>query len=200
MKGDRSACYKILSSELSRGVDIEDIYSDYIQKSLYKVGELWESNKISVAVEHMITGITEVLLAQLLPHVINNDKNSHKVVVACSEYEMHQVGGRIVADYFELNGWDSHFLGANTPTNDLLDMVEQVEPDVIGLSVSIYYNMRHLYKTIERIQKKFPDKEVIVGGQAFRWGGADITEKFDNIKLLTSVSSLKSYMAEDRWI
>ncbi len=96
-------------------MELKSLYMDLFQRSLYAVGELWELNKISVAREHLATAITESLLNLVYPRLFENTPTGKKVVVSCAANELHQIGGKIVADFFELNGWESHFLGANTP-------------------------------------------------------------------------------------
>jgi signal transduction histidine kinase len=40
-------------------------------------------------------------------------------------------GARMVADFFELDGWDTYFLGANTPTDSILRAVEERRADIL---------------------------------------------------------------------
>ena len=77
----------------------------------------------------------------------------------------------MVADILDSQGWDAWFVGANTPTRDLLLLIDEKKPDIVGLSVSIYFNMAPLMKMMEIIHSHYPDLELLVGGQAFRWGG-----------------------------
>lgn len=47
----------------------------------------------------------------------------------------------MVADILELRGWDSHYLGADTPKDALLDLLLTLQPDLLGLSVSLSSNI-----------------------------------------------------------
>lgn len=100
----------------------------------------------------------------------------------------------MVADIFELNGWDGYFLGANTPIGELLSLLKEKKPQVLALSVSIYFNMDSLYDTLDKIRKLHPDLAVIVGGQAFRWGGADIGQKFPGVRYIPSIIDLETFI------
>lgn len=35
----------------------------------------------------------------------------------------HEIGMRMVADFFEMEGWDTYYLGANTPTRSILQTI-----------------------------------------------------------------------------
>jgi methanogenic corrinoid protein MtbC1 len=44
----------------------------------------------------------------------------------------------MVADIMGSKGWNVWFPGANTPVKDLISVIQDKNPDVLGLSVSIY--------------------------------------------------------------
>jgi len=99
----------------------------------------------------------------------------------------------MVADIFELNGWDGHFIGANVPADDLARFIQEVKPDVVGLSLSILSNIDNLIQTIQLIRADFPNVDLLVGGQAFRWGGVDSISRF-NIEFIPSLNQLESML------
>jgi len=194
LKGKRKECTKIVQYLLNQDIDIQILYIDLFQKSLYEVGELWEYNKISVAKEHLVTAITEGLINLVYPKLFENETTfiNKSVVISCSANEFHQIGGKMVADVFELHGWDSHFLGANTPVNNMLEYIQDEKPDLVGLSVSVFFNMTSLKTGIEAIKSNFPNMDIFVGGQAFNWGGSEIIKNFTNTDYIPSIQELST--------
>lgn len=197
LSGNKVPCHEIVNQLLDMGTEIRALYEDLFQRSLYEVGELWEENRISVAHEHLATSITESLLLLVYPKLFAADHIGRKAIISCSVNEFHQIGGKMVADMFELNGWDGYFLGANTPTKDLMQMIDEFEPDVVCLSLSIYENIRPLMETIENIRRRFPELPVLVGGQAFRWGGTDDIAQFPRTTYIQSIADLESLIQAD---
>ena len=191
IKGRRTECAAIVRGLLDQQVELKSLYTDLFQKSLYAVGELWELNRISVAREHLATAITESLLNMVYPRLFENTQTDKKVVVSCAANELHQIGGKIVADFFELNGWESHFLGANTPITEILGYIQETKPDLVGLSLSVYFNMPSLIKEIETIRSNFKHIDIFVGGQAFRWGGVDLVKKYPATYYIESLTALE---------
>lgn len=192
IKGNRPECTRIVKDLLDRGdVSIYELYLDLFQASLYEVGHLWETNRVSVAVEHMATSITESLLSMVYPKIFSTEHSGKKAVVSCLVNEYHQIGGKMVADIFELNGWDGYFLGANTPVRDLLDMLREKKPQILALSLSVYFNMDFMHHVLQQVQDEIPDQQIIVGGQAFRWGGTDIQDKYSNVRYIPSINELE---------
>jgi methanogenic corrinoid protein MtbC1 len=192
LAGNRVECRKILEELLAAQVDIRDLYLSLFQRSLYQVGELWESNRISVATEHLATSITETLLTLVYPALFSAGHIGKKAIISCGVNEFHQVGGRIVADIFELNGWDSYFLGANTPARDLLQYIDEKQPDLLGMSLSIYFNLPALMETIVEVRTNFPQLDIIVGGQAFHWGGNEVLKDHARVIYVSSITELEN--------
>lgn len=191
LNGDRAQCKQIVDDLLKTNIDIKDLYTGLFQNSLYRVGELWEKNIISVASEHIATAITEGLLSLLYPRIFAAEHCGKKAIISCTANEWHQVGGKMVADIFELNGWDTDFLGANTPTADLIRHIDQVKPDILGLSLSLYANIEVLLKTVETVRANFRDLDIFCGGQAFRWGGRDRIKQIVRTHYIPSLHALE---------
>jgi len=191
LKGDRRACLNIVTTLLENKIDIRELYTELFQKSMYQVGELWEINVISVAREHLATTITENMLSITYPYLFTGLQSTKKAIISCTANEYHQLGGKMVADIFELHGWDTHFLGVNTPVNELLTCIDETKPDLIGLSLAVYFNIAALEATLEAVHAHFNDLDILVGGHAFRWGGTEVLKKYPGIHYLESLAQLE---------
>lgn len=194
LEGNRRVCSEIIFQQLNGGIAIKDLYECIMKPALYKVGELWEFNKISVATEHLASAIVEAILNELYPQVITKAKNKGKVIVSCVEKEHHQIGVKMVSDIFESHGWNSYLLGANTPTVDLISFAKTIKPDVIAISISLYFHLPMLEMMIQKIRVEFSETPIIVGGQAFSRGGEDVIKKYTNVLYLNDLYSIDSYI------
>jgi MerR family transcriptional regulator, light-induced transcriptional regulator len=194
LAGDRAAGSTVVQELMKQDVSIKDIYEIYIKSALYRVGELWEQNKITVAEEHLATSVSEAIMNELFAGLISGKRTNKKVMVACIENEHHQVGAKMVADIFEKNGWDSYFLGANTPVNEIISFAKTLQPSIFAISVSIYFHLPLLESLLTRVHASFTHTPVIVGGQAFRHGGTDILEKYPNTLHIQDLYALESFI------
>ncbi len=192
--GQRSVCAEIVESELAAETGIREIYTDLFQRSLYDVGEQWERGQVSVAVEHMATAIVDRMLTIVQPHVFGGEERSKTAIIACVADEYHQLGARMVADLFELHGWRGYFLGADTPIDSLLEMIETHRPDVVGLSLSIYFNLPSLLTAVEAVRTAYPEQQILIGGQAFRWGGGDALPDVPQVIRAFTLQDLEQYL------
>lgn len=200
LNGDRSTGLEIVNRLLEEGTDVITIYEGVIKPAMYKVGELWEEGKISVATEHLASAIVETLLGHLYYRIIKNaDTNKMVVVITSVEDEVHQIGAKMVSDMFELHGWTSHFLGANTPMDELLDFISRINPTIIGLSMSINLHTRNLEKTISKIRERIPEMPILVGGQGLIEDGKDLMMKHTGVLYLKDLPALENFLKQSHY-
>jgi len=195
LAGDRRHCAALVSGLLSGGLSLQELYDGPLREALYSVGWLWENNRISVASEHLATATTEGVINGLYEDFERDEPAGRRVVVGCVEGETHQVGGRMVADVFEIYGWDAIFLGANTPLHELLRFVEDRSPDVLALSLAVYFHMGSLERMVREVRIRFPAMPLLLGGQGFRNGFAFLSEWGENITYVHRVGDLRDYIA-----
>lgn len=196
LDGNKEDCTRIIISMLESGVPVKEIYTDVIKRSMYRIGQLWENDRTSIAREHQATKITEIMISLIYPYILKVPKIDKKVIVTCTDKEFHELGARMVSDIFELNGWKSIYLGANTPKDELIRLIEEENPDVVAISINFYINIVRLIKEIELISEKFPDLQIVVGGQAFSNGNKELLEKYDNVKYISCLDSLEDFIKE----
>ena len=194
LEGDRVMASDIIYNLTVKNHTINDIYENVIRRALYDVGVLWEEGKISVATEHLSSAIVESILNELYSKIISRYRTDKIVVAASVEKEVHQIGIKMVSDVFEMNGWNVHFLGANTPSKDLLKFIDTVNPGIVALSVSIYFHYPELLKIIETIRKKHPLLTIIIGGQGLRHSSGEITKQFDRVYYFPDLYKLEEFI------
>ena len=196
LANDRHQCRVSFEQWLESHAELRTLYEDLVQRSLYEIGDLWERNRISVATEHLATAISEGLLNLTYPRLFARPRLGKSAVVTCVANEYHQIGGKMVADLFELNGWRGYFLGANTPVRDVQSLMAEKQPDVVALSVASAFSLDALISAVGEIRAAFPTVPILVGGQAFRWGGRERVERLPGVRCLLSLSELEAWIQD----
>ena len=191
LAGDRVECARVVQDLVAAGAGLKELYVHLFQRALYHIGELWEHQRISVAVEHLATAITERMLTLVQAQAFAGPPRDRTIVIACVADEYHQLGGRMIADLCELHGWRGYFLGADTPLPDLLRLIAERRPTLLGLSLSIYFNLPALLTALEAVTQAHPDLPILVGGQAFRWGGVEAVQRYPHVSYLASLEALE---------
>ncbi|MFZ4402337.1 MAG: cobalamin B12-binding domain-containing protein [Bacteroidales bacterium] len=194
ISGNRKMSSEIAQKYMDENNSIKALYEIIIRNALYDIGELWEKNKISVATEHLASAIVEAILNEQYSKINNTLKIAKTVIVACVENEFHQIGLKMINDIFELNGWNSYFLGANTSTTELISFAKTIQPDIIALSLSLSFNFPVLEMMIQRINSELPGQMILIGGQSFRNGSQYKLLKYDKVFYQPDLSSTEFFI------
>jgi len=169
LAGDRPEAMRVIMDAVSEGVAIRDLYDRVLRAVQHEVGRLWQSGRVSVAMEHYITGVNQVLMARLYPAVADRLASGPKFVGACVGGERHELGIRMVSDLLQLEGWDAVCLGADTPLDAVVAALAEHRPAVLGLSVTLAFNVPVAQRFIEAVREAAAGARVhvIVGGRPF---------------------------------
>jgi methanogenic corrinoid protein MtbC1 len=169
LDGDRHSAGKMIIEAVDNGINVKDIYLHVFQSSLYEVGRLWQENKITVAQEHYITAATQLIMSQLYPYISNNEKTGKVLIATSVSRELHEVGVRMVADFFEMDGWKTYYLGANMPTESVIQTIISKRADLILISATISSHIGEVIKLISTVRRcvECKDPKIIVGGYPF---------------------------------
>lgn len=170
LQGDRAGASELVLSAVEQGrASLQEIYLHVFQPALYEVGRLWQLNRISVATEHYVTAATQFVMSQLFPRVLEAPRKGLAMVACCVGGELHEVGMRMVADFFELEGWDTHFLGASTPQKDIVETVAAQGADLLCISVTMSQNVHLAARIILALRSGARTRSVpvLVGGLPF---------------------------------
>jgi len=169
--GDRRAAFAAVDAAREAGMELRVLYLDVFQPVMREIGRLWQQNRITVADEHLATAITQAAMARLYDEMFaaQGARDAPLLVAACAETERHELGLRMLCDLLELDGWDTVFLGASVPTEDLVRMVAEKRPRVVALSASLAPHLPRVREAIAAIRAALPvDGPLIaVGGRVF---------------------------------
>ncbi|MDZ7315677.1 MAG: cobalamin-dependent protein [candidate division KSB1 bacterium] len=168
LAGDRLTAGRIVMDLLQSGTPIKQIYLGIFQPVQREIGRLWQNNRISVAQEHFCTAATQTIMSQLYPYLFTGEKKSKKLVACCIGGELHEIGARIVADFMEMEGWDTYFLGANTPAESILKALGDQRADLLAVSATMTFHVSRVADLIRQLREsRLADVPVLVGGYPF---------------------------------
>lgn len=173
INGDKNQANQLIQDAFKNGVSVRDLYLYVFQKTQRELGRLWHENKITVACEHYCTAATQLILSQLYPYIFSASKNSenkkYNIVIACVSNELHEMGIRMVADFLELEGFNTYYLGANVPQKSIIQTIYEKKANVLALSTTISTHVKYTAAIIEEIKGSHAvaGVKVIVGGYPF---------------------------------
>lgn len=160
----------LVADELvTAGQSLNSIYVEVLQPAMYRAGELWQVNRLSVAEEHYFTAVTQRVIARLFASALTCRGRGPSVVVACVAGEQHELGARMLNDLLELGGYRSLYLGAAMPPRAIVDFACLRNAKVLALSVSITPHVGSLREVIAlaRADPRARELRLLVGGRPF---------------------------------
>jgi MerR family transcriptional regulator, light-induced transcriptional regulator len=183
LAGHRVSALARVDALVDGGTSIEDVYLHVFEPVLRETGRRWQRNRISVAQEHYVTAVTQLAMAQLYPRIFRTPRVGRTLVATCVGGELHEVGLRMVADLFELAGWDTHFLGADTPSQAVAELARDRGADLLAVSATLPSHREDAARMVAALRSRVR-APILVGGRLFQlqpelWRtiGADATAR-----------------------
>jgi methanogenic corrinoid protein MtbC1 len=74
----------------------------------------------------------------------------------------------MVADIFELNGWDTYYIGANTPAEAVSEAITDRRAEVLAVSVTLTPHLSQARQLIDGVRQSLgSDLVILAGGPPF---------------------------------
>ncbi len=172
LEGDESRAVAVIDKTITAGMHVREVYTGILQPVLQETGRLWQQDETSIAQEHYISGVIRRIMDQQRNRLAERDrkiKRGKTVVAACAGEELHEIGIRMVADLFEMEGWKVYYTGGNVPAKSILDAVKERKADIVALSITMpsrLTDLRYLIRSL-RADADTAQVKVIVGGYPF---------------------------------
>ena len=167
---DSAGAMELMESMATDAGSIFDLYVHILQPAQREIGRLWQVNSISVAVEHYATATAQQILHRLSRMVPPRTRRDARIIGICGEGEHHCVGLETVCSLCQLDGWDTYFVGANTPTASALELARQLQPEIIAVSMTTLISLQSTRMLIAKLKETLPETAIVTGGYAATLG------------------------------
>ena len=169
--GSLSRCNACATGYITGKDELREFYLGVVQPAMIEIGNLWERGELSVAREHLATAIVTRIMAAQHMRFFGLEKPKGKALISAAANEFHELGARMVADLFDLDGWDVTYIGSNVPVEAAEEMIRNEKPSVVGLSVTMPFNLEKTADLVDRIHSspELAGVKIIVGGRAFQF-------------------------------
>ncbi|MGQ9591921.1 MAG: cobalamin B12-binding domain-containing protein, partial [Planctomycetota bacterium] len=137
LEGDRKRARDLVLERARAGTPAAELYLEVLAPAEEEIGRMWQANEITVAEEHFATATTEMVAAQVAALAPERPSNGKTVLAAAAPGNRHDLGLRMLAHLFEIEGWRTIYLGADAPIPDLLDAIASFRPDLLALSAAL---------------------------------------------------------------
>jgi methanogenic corrinoid protein MtbC1 len=169
---DKPAFVRAAVEAVSSGaVSIPKLYREVLTPLLAGAGSAWQRGSLAIWEEHlasaMVRSVVEIVYPGVLKAKAAAPSAGRSVLLASPPEEGHDLGLRMVSDRFDMAGWTTYFLGADTPVADVADAARRLGVDALVLSSSTHYHRVALRRHVDFLHEALPGVDVWVGGPAF---------------------------------
>ena len=153
-------------------IGVVELYEKILTPALNQMECKLEDRNLCIWKEHVQTAIVRTIVECCYPYVMKHRKENVKdndltAVILCPPEEYHDLGARMVTDFFTLCGYHTIFVGSNTPYQDFYQAIYSIQPDLVAISVSNYFNLvatKRIIKELREASQKTP--WIVAGGRA----------------------------------
>lgn len=166
IEADRAATETVLRDAIGAGLGAAAAFARIVQPAMVAVGSAWERGELEIAQEHLATGITKRTLAAVYPLLIEDAPvGGPRVVVAGVGGGLHSIGLRMVSDVLDAAGFETLYLGPDTPAEEVASAVVRYAPKLVALGVTMPLDVPELGRAVVAIAEADPTVSVMIGGR-----------------------------------
>lgn len=143
-----------------------DFFDKILRPVMYKIGEDWTNNIISIATEHVASNVAQTLVKIIMDRVTGN-ANKKKILICVPLGEEHHLGCDVLETYLSIKGYKVYNMGTSIPTESILSFIEYNNPDIVLVSITLEDNISAGQRLVKKIREQY-NIPILVGGFAFQ--------------------------------
>ena len=159
IKLDTSQIEKILEKEYQEK-GILRLYKETITPLLIRMGELWQLSTLNISHEHLFSNTLRKFIIVKTDEVKAEKQLNKSVLIFLTKGEHHEIPILFYNYFLKSFGWDSIYLGANVPTEDLRLAIIQKNPDLVFTSMIINVTGDRFHRNLDSILEIIPEKKL----------------------------------------
>jgi methanogenic corrinoid protein MtbC1 len=162
-----------LYEKYSRLFGLTEFYDKLLKPVMYRIGDLWQQEKLDVATEHASTDTAISLIKSINERITTRTRvlgtlSQYKTVICTPDGELHGLACNIIESLLLSKGFKVYNISTSIPTEYIIEYIRDLEPDIIFISITLAENIKPAGRLIQHIHLKYNNKlPVVVGGSAF---------------------------------
>lgn len=161
-----------LYEKYSKLFGLTDFYDKLLKPVMYKIGDLWEQEKLDVATEHASTNTAISLIKVINERItarirMSGISSQNKTVICTPDGELHGLACNMIESLLLSKGFKVYNISTSIPTEYIMDFMRDLQPDIIFISITLAENIKPAERLIQKIHQKYNNRlPVVVGGSA----------------------------------
>lgn len=132
-----------------------------------EIGRMWHCAEATICEEHLVTEACLQSLIAISHSCEAKPANGKTVLIASVAGNQHDLGIRLLALDFQLEGWRAINLGTDIPSAEINAAALKFKPELVILSAALTVQIPALQQAVTSIKETLEDKAfILVGGRA----------------------------------
>lgn len=172
--GDAETVAQLTQKALNDGITPKEVLQQGLLRGMDAVGVDFRDGELFVPEVLIAARAMHAGMAILKPLLSESDiPSAGKVVLGTVAGDLHDIGKNLVAMMLEGGGFEIIDLGTDTPPERFIEVIQEQEPDVVGMSALLTTTMTAMQHTVQAIADAgVRDRVKII------IGGAPVTQSF----------------------
>jgi len=165
IRGDRDTVVSMVRQALDEGMDAEKVLNEGLVAGMDVVGEKFKNNEfyvpeVLIAARAMNAGmeLLEPILAE------TGAKPAGTVVLGTVKGDLHDIGKNLVGMMLKGGGFRVVDAGIDVPPEKFVELAQQHQADIVGLSALLTTTMTQMPNVIEALKEAGLNAKVMIGG------------------------------------
>jgi DNA-binding transcriptional MerR regulator len=150
--------------KMCSGNGLEYVFGNLLVPVLQKIGELWQVDAITTAHEHFFSNILRAFLIRKTNLPVDPKLSKGTVLLFLKEDEYHELGLLFYNYYLRVKGYHTIYLGQSLPSEDLIKIIKEFNPDYIFTSLITIISEKDFHQFFDDVASNFPLDRLFVGG------------------------------------
>jgi len=168
LNGQKDEFYSLIKKDLTKfDNNIFLFVEELIDPLMYKIGEMWQLNQLSVAKEHLASSLIDEVVNDFIKNDFVKQKNKLMAIISTVSSESHNLGIKIVGKFLETYGYNVKNLSSKITNKELINAIFDLKPNLVVLSITLPSNVANLQEIVNELKNdnNFFNGLVVVGGQ-----------------------------------
>lgn len=166
IEGKHKEIEDLVNEAIEAGVDLQLLIQEGLISAMDIVGQRFSQGIIFVP-EMLVSAVTMKKGLEVIKPLLKGDgKSKGTVIMATVKGDLHDIGKNLVIMMLEGAGFQVTDLGVDVDVETVVKKVEEMRPDVLGLSALLTTTMPEMARVIQTLKERgLRDKvKVMVGG------------------------------------
>jgi 5-methyltetrahydrofolate--homocysteine methyltransferase len=164
----------MVQQAIDSGVALNSIINLSLIAAMDVIGRRFGTGEIFVP-EMLVSAITMKKGLEIIKPLLKQGEGQSrgKIILCTVKGDLHDIGKNLVAMMLEGAGFEVFDLGVDTTVESVIKNIDDIQPDVLGLSALLTTTMPEMQKVIEELQERGIRDRIRI-----MVGGAPVSEQF----------------------